>query len=247
MGKLNYTIEELKIAVANSVSIASCLTKLGLAAKGGNYRTFKKLVEKYQIDTSHFKGQGHMKGKTHSYALKPLEDVLQDNVHYSSHKLKLRLIKAGLKQYQCEKCLITNWMGQPAPLELDHKNGNHFDNRLENLRILCPNCHAQTEHYRGKAKKQKKYKTKSKTLHKKDLIKEPKETHYCIECNKQLKTKAKTKMCSKCIAYRNRKVKRPSLEQLNKDLSKMSFCAVGRKYGVSDNAVRKWIKFYKST
>lgn len=165
MGKINYTIEELKIAVANSFSIASCLIKIGLAPKGGNYKTFKKLVETNQIDTSHFKGQGHMKGKTHSHGLKPLEDVLQDNVHYNSHKLKLRLIKAGLKQYQCEKCLITTWMDQPAPLELDHKNGNHFDNRLENLRILCPNCHAQTENYRGKAKK--KTKTKPKTIHKK--------------------------------------------------------------------------------
>lgn len=244
MGKLNYTIEELKIAVANSISIASCLTKLGLAAKGGNYKTFKKLIEKYQIDTSHFKGQGHMKGKTHSNKLKPLEDVLKENVHYNSHKLKLRLIQEKLKQHQCENCLITEWMGQLAPLELDHINGNHFDNRLENLRILCPNCHAQTEHYRGKAKK--KVQTNPKTIHQKDLISKPKIMHFCTVCNKELKTKSKTGMCSKCIAYKNRKVERPSLNQLNKDLSNMSFCAVGRKYGVTDNCIRKWIRYYES-
>ena len=65
-------------------------------------------------------------------------------------KLRQRLIKEGLKLHQCESCLCETWMGQPIPLELDHINGDRWDSRLENLRLLCPNCHAQTDTYRGR-------------------------------------------------------------------------------------------------
>lgn len=68
----------------------------------------------------------------------------------SSHKLKLLLIRDGLKEARCELCAGDRWMGQPIPLELDHINGDHHDNRLENLRIVCPNCHAQTATHAGK-------------------------------------------------------------------------------------------------
>ena len=248
MHRHTYTIEELKIAVTNSLSVASCLKKLGLAPKGGNYHTFKNLVQKHKIDISHFTGQAHMKGKTHSHKLTPLEMVLKKDNPYNSHKLRTRLIKEKIKDHKCEICQLKEWQSNPIALELDHINGDHFDNRLENLRIICPNCHAQTEHYRGRAKKQQTNKLKVKNIYEKDYPKlQANKIYRCKSCNVELHRKTKTSLCSKCVCYKNRKVIRPSFGQLLEDLSIMSYCAVGKKYGVSDNAIRKWIKFYEST
>jgi len=78
------------------------------------------------------------------------EYLIKDSRVRNSHTLKLRLIAEGVKEAKCEWCGITEWRGKPAPLELDHVNGDRKDNRLGNLRILCPNCHAQTDNYRAK-------------------------------------------------------------------------------------------------
>lgn len=79
-----------------------------------------------------------------------LEEILVKNSKYQSNKIRIRLLKAGIKQHKCEQCLNSYWNGVLIPLELEHINGNNSDNRLENLKLLCPNCHAQTDSYRGK-------------------------------------------------------------------------------------------------
>jgi len=157
-----YTVEELKEAVKTSGSIRQTLQKLGVKPYGGNYDTFRKAVEHFQINTDHFHGMGWNKGdhsgvlaKNSKARTRKLEDILKEGTRYSTSKLRKRLIKSGLKEEKCESCGLTEWMGQEISLELDHINGIRTDNRIENLRILCPNCHAQTATYRGRNKKNK--------------------------------------------------------------------------------------------
>jgi Zn finger protein HypA/HybF involved in hydrogenase expression len=96
-----------------------------------------------------YKGNAGLKGKkTDNKRLSALDYATRK--HCSSHRLKLKLIEDGLKQYECEICKTTEWMGEKIPLELDHIDGNHFNNSLDNLRVVCPNCHAQQVTNSGK-------------------------------------------------------------------------------------------------
>jgi hypothetical protein len=143
----------LSRAVAESHSIRGALQKLGLAPAGGNYETIKKAIREYELDTSHFTGQGYLRGKTHNYGTRPLRTVLVRGRLEQTFRLKLRLLGEGYKQHRCASCGLTEWLGQPVPLELHHKDGDRTNNLLRNLDLLCPNCHALTGNYRGKNKK----------------------------------------------------------------------------------------------
>ena len=140
-------------AAKQSYSMAGICKNLGLKPSGGNYKIVHNAIEKYQIDVSHFRGQGWNVGlKFKPFKKKPLAEILVDGSHYQSYKLKKRLLAEGLKHEVCECCGLERWRGQAIPLELHHINGNNRDNRLENLLLLCPNCHALTDTYRGKNK-----------------------------------------------------------------------------------------------
>ena len=148
------TREEIESAAAKSSSIAGVCRLLKLVPSGGNYRIIHNAIEKYKIDTSHFTGQGwNINLKFKPFEGKKIEEILVKNSTYQSYKLKKRLIAEGIKKSVCESCGQSEWLEQPIPLELHHINGNNSDNRLENLRLLCPNCHALTDSYRGKNKR----------------------------------------------------------------------------------------------
>ncbi len=150
-----YTDVELKEAIASSYSFAEVLRKLNLRNAGGNYDLLKRRIQTLDIDTSHFIGRAWLRGKENPFIRqRALEEILvQDSTYVSTQNLKKRLIREGIFEHRCMSCGLDTWMGNTIPLEIDHINGDRRDNRLENLRLLCPNCHALTATYRGKNKK----------------------------------------------------------------------------------------------
>ncbi|MFH0852279.1 MAG: HNH endonuclease signature motif containing protein [bacterium] len=152
MRKRSWTKEQLKEAVKNSFSIRQILNKLKLREAGGNYFQIKKYIEEGKLNISHLKGRGWNRGlKGFGTPHIPLEKILIKNSNFQRYKLKKRLFSAGLKNPKCEEC---GWAEKSpdgrVPLELDHINGISNDNRLENLRILCPNCHSLKSTHRGR-------------------------------------------------------------------------------------------------
>jgi 5-methylcytosine-specific restriction endonuclease McrA len=155
MKKRSWTEKQLRQAVQKSKSIRQVLRRLNLRMAGGNYAQIKKYLKFYRIDTKHFTGQGWNKGmRGIGKPLIKLEDILVRNSDFQSFKLKKRLFLAKLKPQHCEFC---GWKRKSKdgrlPLELDHINGDSRDNRLRNLRILCPNCHSLQPTHRGRNRK----------------------------------------------------------------------------------------------
>lgn len=147
---MKYTIEILAPAVANNTSYAGVLRNLGLRQTGGSQGNIKKLVEKHGLSTAHFLGHAHMKGCPSKRKLSWQEVLVLDrNNGQREHAFRLRcaMIRSGIKE-ECTECRLgPEWNGKHLRLQMDHKNGNSIDNRRENLRFLCPNCHAQTDNF----------------------------------------------------------------------------------------------------
>lgn len=236
-----YGEQEAREAVASSLSFSEALRKLGMRPAGGNHKLFKEWVERWEIPTDHFDA-GASARRAPSTPAMPLDKVLVQGSNYSRNKLKQRLYLEGLKERRCEMCAQDeNWRGRTMSLILDHINGVPDDNRLENLRIVCPNCAATLDTHCGRKNRR-----------------EP-EVRNCKRCGKEFQAQYRDhRYCSHSCGCRwdrvrlrgkpkpaIRRVRRPPYEQLLEEIEATSYCAVGRKYGVSDNAVRKWIKFYE--
>jgi hypothetical protein len=240
MANRKWTDEQLIEAVKTSKSYSQVIQKLGLKLCGGTHANIKLNIKKLGLDTEHITGQGWCTSELHKKFIKnfvkiPTEKILvKDSEYTSTHRLKHRLFREGLLEQKCSSCgLGTEWNGKFISLQLDHKDGDRCNNLIENLRILCPNCHSQTESFAGKRKKK--------------FVKKNRKTicvNKCVFCNLDYEAKDKNqKYCSYgCHKKSLRKVERPSKEQLINELSKSNYVQVGKKYGVSDNAIRKWLK-----
>jgi hypothetical protein len=216
---------ELEKVVKDSKTKTECLKKMGLRAAGGNYKTITKYIELYQIDTSHFdSGQEKIKKMTELNRERkiPLSEILVEGSTYNRHRLKERLYDENIKIRQCELCEQGEiWNGKKMSLIIDHINGVWDDNRINNLRIVCPNCNATLPTHCGKNK------TK--------IVDEEKIDGRKIMTNTKLKF------------YENsRKTERPDYYTLKNEIEILGYVKTGKKYGVSDNSIRKWIKFYET-
>ena len=142
--KREFSKEEIDKAVSNSRSYRELANKLGYDITSGHYTTdVKKWIEKYNCDTSHFKGKGWSKG---NYNFERFESKKT----FRGSELLQFLLKGEGRPFQCSCCKNSEWNGKPISLQVHHIDGNHYNNDLDNLQILCPNCHAQTDTYCGK-------------------------------------------------------------------------------------------------
>jgi transposase-like protein len=149
-----WTDADLEKAVRESDSVSEVSRRLGYTPNGGVHRMLVGHIRVAGLDTSHFTGQRWARGQTLSRKATPLEEILvKDSKYRSNGHLRVRLLAAGLLKAECSACGLATWRGRPLPLHLDHINGDHTDNRLENLRILCPNCHAITDTWCGRNRK----------------------------------------------------------------------------------------------
>jgi len=298
--KRSYSDEELKDAVEVSPSVRQVINKLGMSTTGGgSYGTIKHHIARLSLDISHFTGRGHLKGKTHSWNTNkiPLEDILVENSNYHRGKLKARLIKNGLLKEECSICgMPDSWHNRKLIMVIDHINGVNDDHRIDNLRLVCPNCNSQLNTFSSRNKTtpaDEKGKIIDPSTYESPLQKKRKDRrkkkYRCKLCNEKYgRATSDQKFCSeecyheyvntlhKCqnescgkpfemsfhrkkfcfpecyhastigrVVETARKVKdRPSKEELRDMIENMSWCAIGRKYDVSDNAVRKWARSY---
>lgn len=145
----NLSKEDIQEKVNHCNSICDMLEAFGYQRTSGSMaKVMKNVISTYGIDISHFK-PFHRTNQKPKYSL---EEILVSNSPYTNiSKLKDRILKAGLLKYECECCGNQGqWNGKPLVLQLDHKDGDHSNHSIENLRFLCPNCHSQTDTYSGK-------------------------------------------------------------------------------------------------
>lgn len=221
----NLSTQEFEKIIKNNNCMADVCRTLNMRKEGGNYRTIKRRIEFEKIDTSHFLSKKEIFSIKNANTVSKDELLLRlkENTDIETVWLKNKLIKFNLLENKCTECFIKDsWNNKPLKLQLDHIDGNHFNNTLSNLRLLCPNCHSQTHTFCGKSKKTKKYR--------------------CTECN--IETSGYTNVCRMCSMKKLRKVESPTRDILQQEVKNNTFLSLSKKYGVSDNAIRKWCKYY---
>jgi Zn finger protein HypA/HybF involved in hydrogenase expression len=226
-----YTDEQFVDVVKESRTYMEVMKNLKLRTFGANYKTIYKNVKRLKLDTSHFLGKKEILAKARENRKKMSNEELFSINTIARKHVKNNVIQQNLIPYQCEKCGITEWQGEKLSLHLDHKNGNNQDNRLENLRFLCPNCHSLTPSYCGRNIRLKNP--------------NPHVPGNCERCGKTILWSSK--VCKQCQHFTNPACKpkiewAPVIELIQFIKDSGSFVAAARKLGVSDNAVRKHLR-----
>lgn len=239
-----------------SNSMNHLCTNLGVRGVKGYYDKINKIIEQNHLNTEHFgtlKKKPTSKGRN-KYTAMTDEEFFVDNTTRTSASILKRLIKNGHREYKCEnpECGITDWHNKEIKLQIHHINGKHNDNRLENLQILCPNCHSQTDNF-ARHNNVKSFKVsertneilenkpKSYTHNDVNDIKEmwiKKDKTFCLECGKEIPSGQL--FCSHKCAQEHRKKFDVDNQTLIDDFKELrSYKKVGEKYGVTDNAIKK--------
>lgn len=219
-----YERQPLAEALCGARSLSEVLTRLGYRNVGGNHATLRRACEHHGLELPVFDRRNHPPSP---FRLSDTE-VLRENTPYRGTRLRSRMIKHGIPNL-CARCGCEPlWHGKPLTLQIDHINGESTDNRIENLRFLCPNCHSQTETFAGRKRRR---------------------SVELIECRKcKSMVRSGTRRCGHCATWfvarpsPKTKVVWPKNDFLLGEVVRTSFSEVGRKLGVSDNAVRKRLR-----
>ena len=221
MNRYDWNKEKLEEAIANSFNYCDVLRYLNIPLQGNNSCTLKHKIKEFNLDISHFT----LKGNTRSREYIKAEYYLVENSTIQTDKLKKKLLHEGIKEAKCECCGLTEWLNKPIILQLHHVDGNKNNNKLENLQLLCPNCHSQTDNYCGNANKEK---------------------HLCPDCGTEISGRAlHCKKCSLKYQHITRKLTITDEQLLaEKELLKTNI-AIAKKYNVSDSYIARRIKQIK--
>lgn len=239
-GSLLKDKDKLIEAINASDSSKGVLEYLGMRAAGGNYNSLKKYTLLYGLTLPKWDRVAAAKiSNARAAQLMPDENLFIVNGTFDRRVLKKRLFARGRKE-QCEECGLGNqWQGKVISLQLDHINGIPNDNRLENLRFLCPNCHSQTETFAGR----KTIKAKLDTIEKSKLRRIISGGNVCMDCDASiLPTLKRCPPCDKTARQNRYSVTYPEIDVLIEQLTVTSFVKVAKELGVSDNALRKHIR-----
>ncbi len=259
--KIKYTKEVLTKLVSESLTVAEVLRKLGLKQSGGAHSHISKKIKEFKINNSHFLGSSFNTRLNYIHKKRTPDEILILR-ESGTRKVALQLRRALIeieREYKCEICnLKDSWNNQEIRLEIDHKNNNWLDNRAENLRFLCPNCHSQQKHKMNKghtglisAAKYSRIRLRQKLGLPEDYIFTTKNVNLaknkikCLDCSKSISINAIR--CKSCTTkLRGTKIVWPETVDLIKMVESSSYCGVARQLGVSDNAVRKRLKVHKN-
>lgn len=236
----SFDLEFIQDALDTSFSYMELFEKLNIKCSKTVIKMLQYRIKKDGIDKTKFT-QNIKRNRFPNE--KKLEEVLVENsVYFNSANLKTKLLKYNLLKYECQICGIKDWNGIDLSLQLDHINGISNDNRIENLRLLCPNCHSQTDTYAGKKKKELPIQTNTYDNKKKKQLPVREKYKFCQMCKTPVDNKIFCNSCDSKIKLKRRKVDRPEKDDLRQLIDKIGYSATGRKFGVSDNAIRKWLK-----